>query len=115
MRVLLDVNVILDAMLQRTPWHQDADAILKAEADGDIACAVTTHSLTTAFYISRKTIGTAAARVAVRNYLAAFVILSIDKQTLLDADTMSGKDFEDNILIAAAISGRLSRRASGCR
>jgi hypothetical protein len=28
MRVLLDVNVILDVMLQRPPWHQEADAIL---------------------------------------------------------------------------------------
>jgi hypothetical protein len=31
MRVLLDVNVILDAMLlQRPPWHKEADAILQA-------------------------------------------------------------------------------------
>jgi hypothetical protein len=31
-------------------------------------------------------------------------ILPIDKQTLLDADAMRGKDFEDNILIAAAVA-----------
>ena len=49
MRVLLDVNVILDTMLQRAPWHQDADAVLQADADGHIVCAVTTHSLATAF------------------------------------------------------------------
>jgi hypothetical protein len=34
MRVLLDINVILDAMLQRPPWHQEADAILQAAALG---------------------------------------------------------------------------------
>lgn len=107
MRVLLDVNVILDAMLQRAPWHQDADAVLKADFDGRIFCAVATLSLATAFYVSRKAIGEAAARGAVRNYLAAFEILPIDKQTLLDADAMPGADFEDNILIAAAVAASL--------
>ena len=42
-----------------------------------------------------------------RNYLAAFEILTIDKQTMLDADSMLGPDFEDNILIAAAVSSSL--------
>ena len=45
MRVLLDVNVILDAMLQRPPWHKDADAILQAAALGQVICAATTLSL----------------------------------------------------------------------
>lgn len=30
MRVLLDTNVVLDAMLQRAPWHAEADAIFRA-------------------------------------------------------------------------------------
>src|SRR5688500_1541224 len=34
MRVLLDTNVILDAMLRRAPWHHEADAILMAAANG---------------------------------------------------------------------------------
>jgi hypothetical protein len=37
MRVLLDVNVILDAMLQRPPWHkEDADGILQAASLGQV-------------------------------------------------------------------------------
>ncbi len=107
MRVLLDINVILDAMMQRRPWHQEADAILRARAQGQVVCAATTLSLATTFYIGRKAIGTAAARTAVRDYLAVFEILPIDKQTLLDADAMPGADFEDNILIAAAVSAKL--------
>ena len=107
MRVLLDINVILDAMLQRAPWHQEADAILQAAANGQGTCAATTLTLATAFYVGRKAVGNAAARAAVRRYLAAFSILPIDKQTLLDADALSGNDFEDNILIAAAITAAL--------
>jgi len=104
MRVLLDTNVILDAMLQRPPWHNDAAAILKAAALGQVTCAVTPLSLATAFYVGRKVVGTARARADVRSYFAAFAILPIDKQTLLDADALPGNDFEDNILIAAAVT-----------
>jgi predicted nucleic acid-binding protein len=107
MRVLLDVNVILDAMLQRPPWHQEADAILQAAASGQVTCLTTPLSLATIFYVGRQVVGTAAARAGVRNYLRAFDILPIDKQTLLDADAMYGNDLEDNILIAAAVTASL--------
>jgi predicted nucleic acid-binding protein len=105
MRVLLDINVILDAMLRRPPWNTEADAILHAAAQGQVVCATTPLSLATIFYVSRKIVGTSAARIGIRKYLAAFEILSIDKQTLLDADLLPGSDFEDNILIAAAVTG----------
>src|SRR5437868_8772047 len=104
MRVLLDTNVLLDSILQRPPWNKDADAILQAAALGRVSCAATTLSLATVFYVGRKAIGTAAARAGVRKYLAGFLILPIDKQTLLDADALPGNDFEDNILIAAAVA-----------
>jgi predicted nucleic acid-binding protein len=107
MRVLLDVNVILDAMLQRPPWQQDADAIIQAHALRQVDGVVTTLSLATVFYVSRKVIGTAAARSNVGKCLATFEILPIDKQTLRDADAQPGTDFEDNILIAAAVSASL--------
>lgn len=107
MRVLLDINVILDTMLQRPPWHKEADAILKAAGLGQVTCATTTLSLATTFYLGRKVVGNAAARAAVRQYLSAFAILPIDKQTLLDADVLPGNDFEDNILIAVAVKAAL--------
>ena len=107
MRVLLDTNVILDAMVQRPPWHKEADAILKAAALRQVTCAATTLSLATTYYIGRKVVGKAAARAGVQKYLSAFAILPIDKQTLLDADALPGGDFEDNILIAAAVTASL--------
>jgi predicted nucleic acid-binding protein len=107
MRVLLDTNVLLDTMLQRAPWHKDADAVLQAAALGQVSCAVTTLSLATLFYVGRKIVGTAVARAGVRQYLGIFAILPVEKQTLLDADASPGTDFEDNILIAAAVAASL--------
>ena len=104
MRVLLDVNVILDSMLQRAPWHHEADAILQALTQRLLSCSVTTHSLATAYYVGRKGVGSSAARATIRNHLKAFTIVPVDKQTLLDADAFPGIDFEDNIIIAAAVA-----------
>lgn len=98
MRILLDTNVILDAMMQRGPWCKDADDILLAAAQGHVTCAATTLSLATSFYVGRKSVGTAGARAGVSRYISALEILPVDKQTLLDADGLSGPDFEDNIL-----------------
>ena len=41
MRALIDINVVPDAMLQRPPWHNEADAVLQAAALGQITCATT--------------------------------------------------------------------------
>jgi predicted esterase len=47
MNVLLDTNVILDTVLQRAPWHKEADAIVQAAALGQVSAAATTLSLAT--------------------------------------------------------------------
>lgn len=107
MRVLLDTNVILDAMLQRTPWHADTDAILHAAGRGEIICAVTTLSIANLFYIGRRLVGTQQARSDVRTCLNTLQILAVDRQALMDADTLAGSDFEDNIQIAAAVAASL--------
>ena len=107
MHVLLDTNVLLDSILQRTPWNKEADAVLEAAALKQVTCGAATLSLATVFYVARKVVGNAIARAAVQKCLGAFTILPIDKQTLLNADAMPGSDFEDNILIAAAVTASL--------
>jgi predicted nucleic acid-binding protein len=107
MDVLLDTNVLLDSLLQRSPWHTDSDAILQAAALGQVRCATTALSLATLFYVGRKTVGNLAARGGVRRHLAALTVLPVDRQSRLDADALPGNDFEDNILIAAAVTASL--------
>ena len=107
MHVLLDTNVILYAMLQRTPWHVDTDAILHAAGRGEIICAVTTLSIANLFYIGRRIVGAQQARSDVRTCLNTLQILAVDRQALMDADTLAGSDFEDNLQIAAAVAASL--------
>ena len=53
MRVLLDTNVIVNSMLQRTPWHVEADAIPRAAGRGEATCALTALSIANLFYVGR--------------------------------------------------------------
>lgn len=101
MRVLLDTDVLLDSLLQRTPWHVESDEILRRAAGGEVDLAVVSLTLANLFYVGRRTVGTERARSEVRRIAMTFEVLSVDRQTILDADSLPGADFEDNIQIAA--------------
>ena len=117
MLVLLDTNVILDAMLQRSPWNSEADAILALGENPPFDLAVSSLTVCNVFYIARRTVGSALARSFVQLLLKGFVILRVDRQTLAIAEEMAATDFEDNIQIAAAIRSSadaiVTRDASG--
>ena len=103
MLVLLDTNVILDAMLERSPWDSEADAILALGANPPFDLAVTSLTVCNIYYVARRTVGSVQARSFVRLLLKEFVILRVDRQTLVTAEAIAATDFEDNIQIAAAI------------
>jgi predicted nucleic acid-binding protein len=94
MRVLVDTNVVLDALLRRSK-------------PGVLELAVSAITVANLFYIGRKLVGAAQARQDVRTCLAAFEILPIDRGVLIGADALPGKDFEDNLQIAAAVAAGL--------
>jgi predicted nucleic acid-binding protein len=54
MTVLLDLNVLLDALLGREPWRAEADAIWDANREGRIGGRVSAAALPTLFYVIRK-------------------------------------------------------------
>jgi predicted nucleic acid-binding protein len=102
MRVQLDTNIILDALLARPLWAADAQAILRAHQDGRVACALTTHAVATMYYVGRKAVGSVQALADARFCLTTFDIHDVTRQTLEDAAGLPGGDFEDNVQIAAA-------------
>ena len=54
MRVLVDTNVILDFLLQREPFFQDAELLFEAIDVGEVIGYVTATTLSDLFYISRR-------------------------------------------------------------
>jgi predicted nucleic acid-binding protein len=100
MRVLLDTNVVLDALLSRDPWLGDARALWQAADEGRLAGFVTATTLTDVFYVARTLADIARARQAVQVCLDAFEIVPVDRASLERAQQLSGSDLEDNVQIA---------------
>lgn len=102
MRVLLDVNVILDVLLQRQGRLADAQSVWDAADDGRLECCLVASSLTDIFYIARKLVGEAPARIVVRHCLDTLNVLNVDTKALEEAYGRPESDYEDALQIAVA-------------
>ena len=107
MTVLLDLNVVLDALLGREPWRAEADAIWDANRDGRIHAQISAAGLPTLFYFVRKQADLGRAHLAVTNCLRSLGIAPVDRTALEMATTLPGSDFEDNLQIACAVQAHL--------
>ena len=104
---LLDTNVVLDALLDRTPWNIQANAIWQAQLDEQFVAYVTATTLTDIFYICRRYGGLEKAWRLVRAVLNQLPVISVGPSELKLATTLGGNDFEDNLQIACAMSRQL--------
>ncbi len=107
MRVLLDINVVLDVYLNRAEFLADSAAVLQANHEGRLLGCLSAASLPTIFYVVQRQAGIDRARRAVAESLESFDFVSVDRSTLELAQTLPGPDFEDNLQIACAIQAQL--------
>ena len=108
MRVLIDTNIVLDFLLLREPFFQDAEMLFQAIDTGQIIGYVTATTLTDIFYISRKhTRSIEQARQAVLETLTAMAICPIDRDVLESAFNSGLADFEDAVQIFSAVAQEL--------
>jgi predicted nucleic acid-binding protein len=104
-RVLIDTNIVLDFLLQREPFSQDAELLFQSIDAGQIIGYVTATTLTDIFYISRKHARSVEqARQAVSEILTAMVICPIDRAVLESAFNSGLVDFEDAVQIFGAVA-----------
>src|SRR5215217_3525955 len=103
-RFLLDTNVVLDALLERHPFVQDARRIWEASDSGVFDASVAAFSLPTIYFVCKRFAGTEAVSNAVDLCLEAFDVCTLYRECLLAARRMPGGDFEDNLQIASAIT-----------
>ena len=109
MRVLLDINVLLDVYLNRAEFVADSVEVLRAHREARLDVLLSAVSLPTIFYVVRRHAGIDRARLAVAESLVSFEIVPVGRSTLETARTFPGPDFEDNLQVACAVEG-----AFGC-
>jgi len=118
-RILVDVNVLLDAMLERQPHANAAASIWTAVETRRAAGLVPAHGVTTLFYFFARARGAEAARRGIGHLLTVFDVAAVNQVVLQRALTLGWADFEDAVCAAAAESAGcdliVTRDAAGFR
>jgi predicted nucleic acid-binding protein len=105
--LLLDLNVILDVILDRSPGADSAAALWAAIEKGQGRGLIPAHGVTTIFYLLEKARGGAFARKGVERLISVFGVAPVNEDVVRRALVLAWPDFEDAVCAAAA-------EASGC-
>lgn len=103
-RLLLDLNVFLDVILDRPPHAEIAAALWAAIERGMGDGMVPAHGVTTIFYLLDKARGGAFARKGVERLIDVFSVAPIDDHVVRRALALGWPDFEDAVCAAAAVA-----------
>ena len=103
MRVLLDTNIIMDALQERSPFDTYAKEILMhAEDSSQLSCLFTANAATDIFYLYAKSRNLVSAKVALRFLLATFSVIAVTHEDCIEAVSHHIDDFEDALLVVCA-------------
>ncbi len=102
-RILVDTNVLLDYLLTREPFYEDAEKIVLACVEGKVKGCIAAHSVPNMFFILRKDYNAGERREALLNLCRIFDIEGIDKAKLLSGlQNGDFSDFEDCLQMECA-------------
>ena len=103
MKVMVDTNVVLDLLLDRTPHAMNAAQIFSLIERNVIAGCLGATTLTTVHYLATKVVGSQKARWEIRKLLRLFEVAPVNRSVLEAALEAEGfRDFEDAVLHEAA-------------
>jgi predicted nucleic acid-binding protein len=103
MRLLLDINILLDVVLEREPWAEPAAGLLSKIERGEVTGFVAGHTITTIHYVVSQTRDRQAAAEAVSDMLRFLEVVPVEKADFSQALILPTADFEDAVQAAAAL------------
>jgi predicted nucleic acid-binding protein len=106
-RVLVDINVILDVLLDRKPHVEASAAVWTVVEAGMAEGLLSAHAVTTIHYLVRKEMGAAKTERIMAAILKVFRVATVDSAVIHEALALPCADFEDAVTAAAA-------QLSGC-
>ena len=102
MRVLFDTNVVLDLLLDRTPFSQNAARCFSMVESGAIEGWLCASTVTTLHYLIRKSAGAKNAFESISALMSLFEIAPVNRTVLESVLSLAFKGFEDAVLHEAA-------------
>jgi predicted nucleic acid-binding protein len=106
-KVLVDTNVILDALAARKPFSKKAEQIFLLAAEQKIEGFITASGATDVYYIIRKALSAAEAHEKMRFLFSVFSILDVNGRDCSIALDSFITDFEDALLMVCGINARM--------
>lgn len=93
MQILIDTNVIIDAITSREPFFKDSYDVLALCANNSIDGFVAAHSIPDIFYILRKTFNNEQRKLILLSVCEILSIVGLDKQKIIKA--LYNEQFDD--------------------
>jgi predicted nucleic acid-binding protein len=97
MKILVDTNVALDIMLNRSAFYANSMSVFVLAEQKLITGYVTASAITDIFYIARKDLGKSGARAAIKSLLQVFYPAAVTDSHIYQALEMEWDDFEDSV------------------
>ncbi len=101
-KVLFDTNVVLDVLLDRSPFADIAAVLFSKVDQGLMKGYLGATTFTTIHYLAAKTVGSKQAEEYVKQLLALFEVAPVTRDVLEVALQAGFADFEDAVLYEAA-------------
>ena len=103
LKVLIDLNIVLDVLQRREPFYDMSAGVLAAAETGMVEGWITAHSLTTLFYLLARYQSAERARVALTDLLTFLSVAAVDHVVIEQALNLPYPDFEDAVQMMVAV------------
>lgn len=92
-KILIDTNVLLDYLLEREPYFENAKKVVVSCVEGKVKGCIAAHSIPNMFFILRKDFTAKERREVLTNLCSIFDVEGIDKTKLLSG--LANEEFSD--------------------
>ena len=102
MKVVLDTNVVIDAVASRQPFCREAEAILLLVSESKIEGFLTANSITDIYYVVRRSLPENETREIIRSLLYSLEVIEVGGADCQQALNLPMQDFEDALVAICA-------------
>jgi predicted nucleic acid-binding protein len=98
MKLMIDLNVLLDYLQKRKPFYKFAAIVLSEILKDRVGGILPAHAITTIHYLIAKYSDRNRANEIIDWLLAKFVIAPLDADVFMEARELNFNDFEDSVV-----------------
>ena len=103
MKVLLDTNIIMDALQERSPFDVEAKEILKrAQGGNEFTCLFTANAAADIFYLYSKARDMQSSKAALSFLITNYGVVTVAQEDCVAALALPIEDFEDALVVVCA-------------